>query len=547
MKKELFAYFMLAICPFLIGDAAGHGLGGDVAPAISFSGENVTVSTNLAPSDLTIGEIDDASIAIRFFNVDTNQTIEKVTYRMEVWRNDNLLARNLYYDLDGNLEIEVRPVYDCDEPKLSKCTTYYGAEHPTAPGALYARTGETLVVRGPLFDKGGLYNIRVDIEGVRSPKTLTAETLSYDTFVSVAQKQIFTIQTAMAELDVVVKTYYDDVENLKYDKNNDAISFDMPFDWSPDYIDQVAIVHEEVQVPKTFSPYNGERKFVGYVDGVELNYRALSFDSSTYDDINVIHFLVTGKELKRINNILGSEHEEQMMMNFKIAPGATFSKNTLNFHMVDLDTKENNGVTMDVSWDSSYGPGADIPFEIIFYDPQGNIIRDVRYAYTLSEHESNMIISQSSEILSLEGIDTQVLDIPDGKIYRLDILIFGEGSVGLDFDPKYAGIGSAVIEVGTSVERTQVEATLPEWIKSNAGWWATGEINDDTFVTAIKYLINNEIIIIPTTLYDESSDTEIPEWIKSNAGWWATGEIDDDTFVGALQYLIENGVLRVDQ
>ena len=55
-----------------------------------------------------------------FFNVDTNQTIEKVTYRMEVWRNDNLLARNLYYDLDGNLEIEVRPVYDCDNAKTIK-------------------------------------------------------------------------------------------------------------------------------------------------------------------------------------------------------------------------------------------------------------------------------------------------------------------------------------------------------------------------------------------------------------------------------------------
>ena len=67
------------------------------------------------------------------------------------------------------------------------------------------------------------------------------------------------------------------------------------------------------------------------------------------------------------------------------------------------------------------------------------------------------------------------------------------------------------------------------------------------FVTAIKYLINNEIIMIPTTLYGESSDTEIPEWIKSNAGWWAAGEIDDETFVGALQYLIESGVLRVDQ
>ena len=72
-----------------------------------------------------------------------------------------------------------------------------------------------------------------------------------------------------------------------------------------------------------------------------------------------------------------------MMMIFKIAPGATFSKNTLNFHMVDFDTKENNGVTMDVSWDSSYGPGDDIPFEIIFYDPQGKIIRDFQHHHSM--------------------------------------------------------------------------------------------------------------------------------------------------------------------
>ena len=398
-----------------------------------------------------------------------------------------------------------------------------------------------------MFDKGGLYNIRVDIEGATSPKTLIGETLSYDTFVSVAQKQIFTVQTAMAELDVVVKTYYDEIRDFKYDKNSDAMSFNMPFNWSPDYIEQVAIVHEEIQVPNTFAPYNGEREFVGYVDGVQLDYGVLVFDPFTYEGTNIVHFLVTGKELKRINDILGSEHEEQTTMNFRIVPGSTVSKNTLSFYMVNVDTKEKNGVTMDISWDSSYGSNDDIPFEITFFGPQGEIIPNIRYSYILSEHESNMVISQSSEILAFEGIDTQVLNIPDDKTYRLDILIFGQGVVGLDFDPKYAGIGSAIIEVGTSVGRTQIEATLPEWIKSNAGWWAAGEIDDETFVTAIKYLINNEIIMIPTTLYGESSDTEIPEWIKSNAGWWAAGEIDDETFVGALQYLIENGVLRVDQ
>jgi len=37
----------------------------------------------------------------------------------------------------------------------------------------------------------------------------------------------------------------------------------------------------------------------------------------------------------------------------------------------------------------------------------------------------------------------------------------------------------------------------------------------------------------------------IPEWVKSNAGWWAEGSIDDATFVGAIQYLIGAGVISV--
>ena len=65
-----------------------------------------------------------------------------------------------------------------------------------------------------------------------------------------------------------------------------------------------------------------------------------------FEDTNLIHFLVTGKELKRINDILGPEHEEQTMMNFRIVPGSTFSKNTLSFYMVDVNTKEKNGVTI---------------------------------------------------------------------------------------------------------------------------------------------------------------------------------------------------------
>ena len=40
-------------------------------------------------------------------------------------------------------------------------------------------------------------------------------------------------------------------------------------------------------------------------------------------------------------------------------------------------------------------------------------------------------------------------------------------------------------------------------------------------------------------------ETEIPAWIKNNAGWWADGQIDDNTFVQGIQFLIKAGIIVV--
>ena len=37
----------------------------------------------------------------------------------------------------------------------------------------------------------------------------------------------------------------------------------------------------------------------------------------------------------------------------------------------------------------------------------------------------------------------------------------------------------------------------------------------------------------------------VPDWIKSNAGWWSDGTLDDETFLNGIKYLIENGVINV--
>jgi len=61
----------------------------------------------------------------------------------------------------------------------------------------------------------------------------------------------------------------------------------------------------------------------------------------------------------------------------------------------------------------------------------------------------------------------------------------------------------------------------------------------------LKYLIQHEILILPDEDAARSTQSEIPTWVKNTAGWWADDQIDDETFVNALQYLIKVGIIQV--
>ena len=90
------------------------------------------------------------------------------------------------------------------------------------------------------------------------------------------------------------------------------------------------------------------------------------------------------------------------------------------------------------------------------------------------------------------------------------------------------------------------EISIPAWIKNNAGWWATNQINDSAFLQGIQYLIKEGIMVVPPTETSESPESQqVPAWIKNNAGWWADAQIDDNSFVSGIQYLIKNGIIIV--
>ncbi|MGB1878971.1 MAG: cupredoxin domain-containing protein, partial [Nitrosopumilus sp.] len=88
------------------------------------------------------------------------------------------------------------------------------------------------------------------------------------------------------------------------------------------------------------------------------------------------------------------------------------------------------------------------------------------------------------------------------------------------------------------------DSTIPSWIKNNAGWWADGTIDDNSFVQGIEYLIENKILVVSSQTIG-SSEEKIPSWIKNNAGWWADGTIDDQSFLTGIEWLVSNGIINI--
>ena len=52
------------------------------------------------------------------------------------------------------------------------------------------------------------------------------------------------------------------------------------------------------------------------------------------------------------------------------------------------------------------------------------------------------------------------------------------------------------------------------------------------------------VMSVPLT-QNAQAQSIIPDWIKANAGWWADGTLDDETFLNGITFMIENGVIDV--
>ena len=112
--------------------------------------------------------------------------------------------------------------------------------------------------------------------------------------------------------------------------------------------------------------------------------------------------------------------------------------------------------------------------------------------------------------------------------------------------PHYVTIILCVTLMSGVISQINAEQfVIPNWIKNNAKWWYQDQISDSEFIKGIQYLIQNKIMIVPSTNTNVTDENKIPSWIKNDAGWWANGTISDNEFVSGIQYLVSSGIIVV--
>ena len=532
------ALFIISISP-----AYAQHHSGSLSPPIDFDGMPVALSSILSPEDFTFTDTKSANLSIRFFDSQTDANITSVTYRIQIFQGDNLVANEYFYDEDGNLDLEVRPTIGCESQELWKCTNYFGEKHPIA-GAYFARGDSRPVIEGPVFDKSGQYNVKVSIVGATNPKTMTTSDLHFETFLLIPEKQSFLIQTADAEeYPISIKSFDSKINNFSFDEESNKISYETSFDWNHGKEHGSNLKHT-IHVQKDFPVLKQGHDIDVFIEGIKIE-RPFLFDVSLPDE-NIVRIEIPPEEIMSIHGKLEDNPIKQNTMKVDVLSGTETQLNTLNFSF-------ENGFAANVTWNSQLNSGQEIPFTFSFLDSNNNPIDDLLFAYSITDSDGNEIwtnIGQSQTFLGIvaqNGLYRESALISNEGNYQFTVILTGQGKTNfenfLTSKSDFEIVSFHNLKTSKEVPSTKVE--IPSWIKNSAGWWAEDIVGDDEFIQSIQFLIKEKIISIPSSKENSSNSQEIPDWVKNNAGWWSADLISDRDFMKGIEFLGEQGIIKI--
>ena len=515
MKYQIISFSVVFLALALvcnIPSSFGHGLGTETMPPVMIDGTEATLEVASTTSlDTGIRQI-----TISLFKTESGGVINDVSFEVELIKNETILFKNNFERDDGILIMNLVPSED-SEVQIFNQETF---------ASFFGLASDQFNLQGKVFEDGGLYKFNVKILTINSYDNVLSEPVKYDLGISIPETTYYEINDrnfGAQELSVI--TYFDQISEFSYDQETRQIEFSFPFQWDQKTIGQTSVIHEEVQIPKSFGDLLVS-KFDVTLNEIDLPESAINIDDFTGGK-RIVHVVVSQNELQEI---FSSNQFNADNIVLKFQP----NENSIPLSGVT----ENGQFKINLWWENEMRSNSDAK---LGYDILDTFLMDspISVPYELK------LFYNEKELLKKTGISTGSKTQSDGFEFFIPSDV--SGILVAKFE-NLDGNKLAHLEFPLLVDRittAENQYFIPNWVKNNAGWWADGQIPDSAFVQGIQFLIKEGIIVVPATENETQDGSNIPEWIKTNAGWWAEGQIDDRTFANGIEFLINVGIIVV--
>jgi hypothetical protein len=303
---------------FLFQKVYGHGLSRDESPPFEISGRQISIEGILEPPFLNESN-QQPTLLIRSHDEKTNETIKDINYRIIAKFKNQTIMDQRFHSLDGLVSANLIP---SNKSSVHEITSNNEEEKNNR---MEVSLKKPVTIKSKLHADGGLYDLSVILEKTSKGIKLNADK-KVDLFISIGKTYSFIIQessnnTANYKDNIMfkVKTFYDEITDFVYDQNNSKITFKMPFTWDLDYVSQIVNLHEELIIPKSYTPLSTVSSFTGTLNGMEILRNTILIDDYSDENNRIVHIVIPNFKLKEFTDQIIKEGGESYAF-FELEP-----------------------------------------------------------------------------------------------------------------------------------------------------------------------------------------------------------------------------------
>jgi hypothetical protein len=149
----------------------------------------------------------------------------------------------------------------------------------------------------------------------------------YEDSLSVGDVGNKTISIGDKQVPVDIISYYDKINDFRFDNKSMQIQFDMPFNWDTSRLNNTNIfVHQEITVP-TSNDFSSKRSYSATVNGIDVSKSIMLDNSNPKQD--VIHIMLSKNQIiQAADKLAKSGQANTDLIRFVLKPGNNNSNNT---------------------------------------------------------------------------------------------------------------------------------------------------------------------------------------------------------------------------